>query len=238
MDCPHCHSPQVSVLQRKASLGYPMFRCKACCRTFNERAVTPFNFVEISTDIIFQVLLCRVRYKLSYRDVIEFFLLRGFQFTHETVRFWEERFLLHFTDQIRTKRKGKVVKIWLINETFIRIKGVWCYIYRGIDADGNLVEVCLSKTRDMAAPKPSSPRPSVFTRMLQIRSLPMAWPLAHEQLRKHWAKISGTRCAPAPLTQLNKVTEGLSIAIIPPLDSASLMLSRDSAELSMKWATF
>ena len=63
-----------------------MFRCKVCRRTYNERNDTSFNFVEVPTDIIFQVLLSRVRYKLSYRDVAELFLLRGFEFNHETVR--------------------------------------------------------------------------------------------------------------------------------------------------------
>ena len=130
-----------------------MFHCKRCRRTFNERTNTPFNFIEVLTDIIFQVLLCRVRYKLSYRDVAEFFLLRGFQFTYETVRDWEERFLPHFTEQIRTKRKGKAGKVWLIDETYIRIKGVWCHLYRGIDEDGNLVDVRLSKTRNMVGTK-------------------------------------------------------------------------------------
>jgi len=130
-----------------------MFRCKHCRRTYNERSSTPFNFIEVPTDIIFQVLLCRVRYMLSYRDVAELFLLRGFQLTHETVRDWEERFLPHCTDQIQTKRKGKVGKVGLIDETFVRVKGVWCYLYRGIDEDGNLVDVLLSKTRDMAGTK-------------------------------------------------------------------------------------
>ncbi len=101
----------------------------------------------------FRSCLCRVRYKLSYRDVAELSLRRGFQFTHETVRDWEERFLPHFTDRIRTKRKGKVGKVWLVDETYVRIKGVWCYLYRGIDKDGNLVDVRLSKMRDMAATK-------------------------------------------------------------------------------------
>jgi putative transposase len=102
-----CNSSQFSQLQRTTSLGYQVFRCKSCHRTYNEPSDTPFNFVEVPTDIIFQVILCRVRYKLSYRDVAKFFLLRGFEFTHETVRDWEERFLPHFTEQIRTKRKGK-----------------------------------------------------------------------------------------------------------------------------------
>ncbi|MEL6382452.1 MAG: IS6 family transposase [Cyanobacteria bacterium J06626_18] len=162
MHCPHCQSTHVSVLQRHTSLGYGMFRCKRCRRTFNERTSTPFNFIEVPTDIIFQVLLCRVRYKLSYRDVAEFFLLRGFQFTHETVRDWEQRFLPHFTDQLRTKRKAKVGQVWLVDETYVRVKGAWCYLYRGIDEDGNLVDVRLSKTRDMAGTK------AFFTQAIEL----------------------------------------------------------------------
>ena len=99
-----------------------MFHGKDCHRTYNEHTPTSFNFIEGPTDIVFQVLLCRVRYKLSYRDVAEFFLLRRFQFTYETIRAWEERFLPHFTEQIRTKRKGKVGKIWHIDETYVRVK--------------------------------------------------------------------------------------------------------------------
>ncbi|MEL6137737.1 MAG: DDE-type integrase/transposase/recombinase, partial [Cyanobacteria bacterium J06628_6] len=153
MNCPHCQSNRLSTLQRHNSLGYAMFQCKRSRRTFNERTATPFNFIEVPTDIIFQVLLCRVRYKLSYRDLSEFFLLRGFQFTHETVRDWEERFLPDFIEQIRAKRKGRVGKVWLIDETYVRVKGAWCYLYRGIDEDGNLVGVRLSKTLDMAGTK-------------------------------------------------------------------------------------
>ncbi len=63
-----------------------MYRCQKCKRYFNERTGTSFNFLEVPTDIVFQVLLCRLRYKMSLRDVAEFFLLRGFEFTHETVR--------------------------------------------------------------------------------------------------------------------------------------------------------
>jgi transposase-like protein len=44
------------------------------------------------TDIVFEVLLCRIRFKLSFRDVAELYGIRGFVFTHETVRDWEERF--------------------------------------------------------------------------------------------------------------------------------------------------
>ena len=65
-------------------------------------------------------------------------------------RDWEARFLPHFIDQLRAKRKGQVGQIWHIDETCIRVKGQWCYLYRGIDEDGNWVDVRLSATRDMA----------------------------------------------------------------------------------------
>ena len=172
MDCPHCHSTQTTPLKRTTDLGYAVFRCKHCQHTFNERTGTPFNFIEVPTDILFQVLLCRFRYKLSYRDVAEFFLVRGFEFTHETVRDWETRFAPIFADELRAKRKGKVGNVWHVDETYIRVRGRWCYLYRAIDQEGNLVDSMLSETRDMAAAKaffkqtqgiPDVPPERVFT---------------------------------------------------------------------------
>ena len=153
MNCPHCHCTRTTQLQRTTDLGYAVCRCIGCDRTFNERTGTPFNFLEVPTDIVFQVLLCRFRYKLSYRDVAELFLLRGLVFTHETVRDWEERFAPLFADELRAKRKGNVGKVWHVDETYIKVKGQWCYLYRGMDQDGNLVDARLSEQRDMAAAK-------------------------------------------------------------------------------------
>jgi transposase-like protein len=79
------------------------------------------------------------------------FLLRGFEFTHEAVRDWEERFAPLLAEQIRGKRKGKVGRRWYADETYIKVKGKWCYLYRAIDRDGNLVDSMLSATRDMDA---------------------------------------------------------------------------------------
>jgi hypothetical protein len=67
-------------------LGYRTFRCIACKRRFNERTGTPFNDLGAPTDIVFLVVLWRLRYKLSLRDLAEMFLERGFIFSHETVR--------------------------------------------------------------------------------------------------------------------------------------------------------
>ncbi len=92
MPCAYCASPTTVRQPRSTALGYPTFRCAACRRTFNERAGTPFNFLEYPTDIVLLVVLWRLRYKLSLRDLAEMFLERGFVFTHEAVREWQERF--------------------------------------------------------------------------------------------------------------------------------------------------
>ena len=149
MVCPHCHSPRLRNLNRRTGLGYQVFRCGRCRRKCNERTGTPFNYLELPTDIVFEIVLCRLRYKLSLRNLAEMFLLRGFEFTHEAVREWEERFAPLLAEQLRRKRKGKVGRRWYVDETYLKVKGKWCYLYRAIDRDGNLVESMLSATRDM-----------------------------------------------------------------------------------------
>ncbi len=56
-------------------------------------------------------------------------------------------------DHLRTKRRGQAGTSWYVDETYIRIHGKWCYLYRAIDWDGNLVDSRLSEKRDIAAAK-------------------------------------------------------------------------------------
>ena len=117
MVCPHYQSSQLRNLNRRTELGYAVFRCGACRRKFNERTGTPFNFLELPTDIVFEILFCRLRYNLSLRDVPEMYLLRGFEFIHEAVRDWEERFAPLLAERMRRKRKGKVGLRWYVDKT-------------------------------------------------------------------------------------------------------------------------
>jgi len=118
---------------------------------FNERTATPFNHLQYPTDVVLLVVLWRLRYKLSLRDLAEMFLTRGFTFTHETVRDWEERFAPLLTARLRAKRRGTTGVKWHADETYVKVNGRWCYLYRATDREGNLVEALLSETRDMAA---------------------------------------------------------------------------------------
>src|SRR5450631_4129774 len=86
MNCPHCASTTTKEHPQKTTLGYCTFRCSACKRLFNERTGTPFNFLEYPTDVVFLVVLWRLRYKLSLRNLSEMFLERGVTFTYEAGR--------------------------------------------------------------------------------------------------------------------------------------------------------
>jgi putative transposase len=151
MNCPYCAVSTTRKRAKKTELGSTTFFCSVCHRTFNERTGTPFNSLEVPTDIVLLVVLWRLRYKLSLRDVAEMFLERGFVFTHETVRDWEARFAPLVADQLRRKRRGQAGRSWYVDETYIKVHGKWCYLYRAIDADGNLVDSRLSEKRDMDA---------------------------------------------------------------------------------------
>ncbi len=107
--------------------------------------------MQAPTDVVLLVVLWRLRYKRSLRDVAEMFLERGFVFTHETVRDWEARFAPLRAAQLRAKRRGAAGAQWHADETYVRVDGRWCYLYRAIDREGNLVDARLRPTPDMDA---------------------------------------------------------------------------------------
>jgi len=79
--CPSCAAPTTSQMARRTTLGYRMFHCHSCGRACNERTGTPFNHLHVPTDIAVLVVLWRLQYRLSLRNVAEMVLTRGFSFT-------------------------------------------------------------------------------------------------------------------------------------------------------------
>src|SRR5258708_4034512 len=114
MNCPYCASTATKKQTQKTTLGYGVFRFSACKHRFNERIGTPFNFLEYPTDVVLLVVLWRLRYKLSLRDLVEMFLERGWEFTHEAVREWETRFAPLLAKHLRTKRRGQAGSSWYV----------------------------------------------------------------------------------------------------------------------------
>ncbi len=149
--CPRCSSSETSSRSRRTSTGYCTFACRACGTVFNERTGTPFNDLQYPTDVVMLAVLWRLRYKLSFRDVAEMLLQRGFEVTHETVRVWEFRFAPLLASQLRAKRRGRAGVSWYLDETYLKVGGRWCYLYRAIDHRGELIDSMLSERRDKHA---------------------------------------------------------------------------------------
>ena len=151
MLCPHCHSTDVSGRKRRTALGYATFACMSCHRRFNERTGSPFNDLQFPTDLVLMAVLWSLRYKLGFRDVAELLLQRGFEVSYETIRAWEFRFAPLVSERLRNKRRGTAGRSWYLDETYIKVSGRWCYLYRAIDRDGNLLDSMLSAHRDRSA---------------------------------------------------------------------------------------
>ncbi len=193
MNCPYCAAATTRKRAKKTKLGYAIFFCPQCRSTFNERTATPFNYLEVPTDVVLLVVLWRLRYKLSLRDVAEMFLERGFVFTHETVRDWEERFAPLIADHLRTKRHGQAGKSWYVDETYIKVRGKWCYLYRAIDHNRNLVDSRALVKSGIWTPQSSSSRQLwLWLLMLQRRSQPMGIVLIPVQYARPWAMRSSS----------------------------------------------
>ena len=151
MVCPDCTSMATTRRTGRTTLGYSRYRCRACGRRFNERTGTPFNDLQYPTDIVLLAVLWRPRYKLSFRDVAELLLERGYAVTHETIRDWEFRFAPLLANRLRAKRRGRAGVSWYIDETYVKVAGRWCYLYRAIDREGALIDSMLSAQRDKHA---------------------------------------------------------------------------------------
>jgi putative transposase len=124
MTCPHYRSRHTRKRRGATDLGYSRFQCRSCRQTCNERTGTPFNFLEMPTDIVFQVVLFRLLFKLSLRDLMHLLLIRGYEFTYETVRDWEARFAPLLADQVRHRRRGRVGRCWYVDETYRALSSV------------------------------------------------------------------------------------------------------------------
>src|SRR3954465_12642920 len=151
MRCVGCGSAAVTERPERTAHGYRRFRCRGCGKQFNERSGTVLNRAQYPSDVIALVVLWRLRYKLSLRDLPEMFALRGMVFSHEAVREWEAKLTPALAEDLRRRRRGKAGCSWYVDETYIKVEGRWCYLYRAIDTSGALVDVMFSKRRDMAA---------------------------------------------------------------------------------------
>ncbi len=151
MNCPHCKSCHTNPCQQKTDLGYHQYRCRSCEKQFNERTGTSFNFIQFCNEVVMLAVHYYYRFRNSLDDVVELMQMRGITVSHQTVHNWAQTFGVALGLKLREKRYGQSGNKWHVDATYIRAEGRWCYLYRAVDKEGDLVDVYLSDVRDQAA---------------------------------------------------------------------------------------
>src|ERR1700738_4504459 len=123
MRCPACRSAVVRERPERTAQGYRRFRCGNCARQFNERSASQLNRAQYPSDVIALVVVWRLRYKLSLRDLPEMFAVRGMVFSYEAVRAWEVKLTPVLAEELRRRRKGCAGRSWYVDETYIKVEG-------------------------------------------------------------------------------------------------------------------
>ncbi|MDE1489168.1 IS6 family transposase, partial [Xenorhabdus bovienii] len=109
-----------------------------------------FKRLHYPVDIIAQCVRWYLAYSLSLRNLEEIMAERGIAVDHSTLSRWVHRLVPLIVKRYR-RSKPEVERRWRMDETYIKIKGQWRYLYRAVDSDGNTVEFLLTAHRDKKA---------------------------------------------------------------------------------------
>ena len=112
----------------------------------------PFKWHHFQSALILLNVRWYLRYSLSYRDLEEMMLERGVKVDHTTIYRW-----VHAYSPELDKRCCSYLKptndLWRVDETYIKVKGKWKYLYRAVDLAGNTLDFMLNAKRDAKAAK-------------------------------------------------------------------------------------
>ncbi len=144
--CPRCSG--VAVKKDGRSGETQRYRCRSCRRTFIDRTGTPFAWHRWPQTIIVTAVRWYLRYRLSAADVRDLLAERGVDVSARTVLYWVQKFapLLARAGRRAATRPGTR---WWCDERYVRVGGKWAYLYRAIDAAGQVVDVLLRTHRDL-----------------------------------------------------------------------------------------
>ena len=108
-----------------------------------------FKWRQFEPEVILLAVGWYLRFSLSYRDVEELLAERGVHADHVTVWRWVQRYAPEVNRRLRS-RLNSTNDSWRVDETYIRVKGKWVYLYRAVDSSAATIDFLLSAKRDAA----------------------------------------------------------------------------------------
>ena len=114
--------------------------------------VNPFKWKHYEGEFILLTVRWYLKYALSYRNLKEMMAERGVEVDHTTIMRWVHQYSPEIEKKVR-KHLRPTNDSWRVDETYIKIKGKWKYLYRAVDSDGNTIDFMLSAKRNKKAAK-------------------------------------------------------------------------------------
>jgi transposase-like protein len=168
----------------------------------------PFKYRHFEPEVILLCLRWYLRYALSYRDLEEMMVERGLSVDHTTIYRWVQRYAPILERRCRAELKP-TNDSWPVDETYIKVKGEWMYLYRAVDSDGQTVEFMLSRARDVTSAKrffrkALRSRHTLAPRVINVDCNP-SYPKAVKKLKRKGTIAEG--CELRPIKNLNNLIE-------------------------------
>ncbi|PFN06822.1 IS6 family transposase [Bacillus cereus] len=111
-----------------------------------------FKWKHYQPELILLTVRWYLRYNLSFRNLVEMMEERGLSIAHTTIMRWVHQYGPQLEEKVRHHLKTTNDSC-RVDETYIRVKGQWMYLYRAVDSEGNTIDFSLSKSRDKQAAK-------------------------------------------------------------------------------------
>src|SRR5688500_19056282 len=132
------------------AVGGHRFRCRMCGATRTDRSGTPFARYRWPREVIVTAVRWYGRVRLSLRDVCDLLAERGVDVSPRMVLSWVHTFGPLLAAELRRNARPVGAR-WYIDETYVRVRGHWAYLYRAVDETGQVVDVLLRPQRDLAS---------------------------------------------------------------------------------------
>ena len=115
--------------------------------------MSDFKWRHYQGEIILGCVRWYCKYGISYRDLEEMMIERGIEVDHTTLYRWVQRYAPEIEKRLRYFWRPSLGLSWQVDETYIKVKGQWKYLYRAIDKQGHTIDFYLSSARTIQAAK-------------------------------------------------------------------------------------
>ena len=169
-----------------------------------------FKWRQFEPEVILLAVGWYLRFSVSYRDVEELLAERGISADHVTLWRWVQRYAPALQRRLR-KRLKATNDSWRVDETYVRVKGKWVYLYRAVDSEGATIDFLLSAKQDAAAAKrflaealgeANHPTP----RVINTTSMPLTrLRLCNSKRRVFWRRTASIAPCSILITSWNRI---------------------------------